>query len=65
MKVRKLTLTFFYLYMAAKPQRVLEEDALFVGTGAADPLMNEEDSILGKKILCEDNGIRLNWLQVT
>ena len=51
--------------MTAKHQRVPDEDKLFEGTGATDPLTDDTESVVGEGILCEDDGLRMCGLQVT
>ena len=51
--------------VAAKPQRMPEEDELSVGTGATDPLTDNKESVMNGDILSKDNGLQIDGLQVT
>ena len=42
-----------------------EEDELSVGTGATDPLTDDEKYVVGEDILSKDDGLRVDGLQVT
>ena len=42
-----------------------EEDELSVGTGATDPMTDDKESVVGADILSEDDGLRMDGLQVT
>ena len=42
-----------------------EKDELSVGTGATDPLTDDEEYVVGEELLGEDDGLRMDGLQVT
>ena len=51
--------------MAAKPQRAPDKDELSTGTGATDPLTDDEESVVIGDILSENNGFRMDGLHAT